>query len=399
MRKKTTLTRIVRFIFFLFISYNLSATNLNSIASHTFIPTHNLQYKIASFFVNLFSKNNESQIKKTQHSNINLDVSTLKTLKTSSTLSLAAADAIGDFRSVGNGNWTSLSTWEYFDGSNWITPTAAIGYPGQYSGTNNVTILSGDTVSVDNITTQSMGDVIVNGTLALNPGGSPWEVELNTENIAIDGSSATLDFSGSQASLLLPAMASVTFRNGGDIAGSCTPNNEIIIDGVQYAACRNPSAGSYTFGQVVAAGGTINAQITTSSPSSPVEACTTINLEGGYAGTGGTSVNYNWLVRDPSGTFTNIGTGSLGNPVPTSTTTASYTPTTVGEYVIFLEVTDGSVTNAANVVFTITDDITDPTITAPATVTVSANASCEATGVALGTPTTGDNCGVASVTN
>ena len=46
-------------------------------------------------------------------------------------------------------------------------------------------------------------------------------------------------------------------------------------------------------------------------------------------------------------------------------------------------------------------DITDPTITCPANVTnVPANAGqCYATGVALGTPTTADNCGVATVTN
>jgi len=41
-----------------------------------------------------------------------------------------------------------------------------------------------------------------------------------------------------------------------------------------------------------------------------------------------------------------------------------------------------------------------PTISCPATVTVNADAgSCAATGVALGTPTTSDNCSVASVTN
>ncbi|WP_369793533.1 hypothetical protein, partial [Mangrovimonas sp. ST2L15] len=44
-------------------------------------------------------------------------------------------------------------------------------------------------------------------------------------------------------------------------------------------------------------------------------------------------------------------------------------------------------------------DTTDPTITAPIDVTVSANASCQATGVALGTPTTADNCGVNPATN
>jgi len=57
--------------------------------------------------------------------------------------------------------------------------------------------------------------------------------------------------------------------------------------------------------------------------------------------------------------------------------------------------------NTASTSQTITvNDITDPTITAPADVTVSADAgSCEATVVALGSPTTADNCGVAGTTN
>ena len=47
-----------------------------------------------------------------------------------------------------------------------------------------------------------------------------------------------------------------------------------------------------------------------------------------------------------------------------------------------------------------TNDTTKPTITAPANVSVNTDANkCTASGVALGTPTTADNCGVKSVTN
>jgi gliding motility-associated-like protein len=44
-------------------------------------------------------------------------------------------------------------------------------------------------------------------------------------------------------------------------------------------------------------------------------------------------------------------------------------------------------------------DTTNPSIVAPIDVTVAANLTCTATGVVLGTPTTADNCSVASVTN
>ncbi|WP_159025857.1 HYR domain-containing protein, partial [Aquimarina sp. Aq78] len=48
---------------------------------------------------------------------------------------------------------------------------------------------------------------------------------------------------------------------------------------------------------------------------------------------------------------------------------------------------------------TVTDNI-DPTISCPATVNVNVDAGlCTASSVALGTPTTGDNCAVASTTN
>ena len=72
----------------------------------------------------------------------------------------------------------------------------------------------------------------------------------------------------------------------------------------------------------------------------------------------------------------------------------------LGDTVVTWTVTDGTGNTAtATQTVTVVDDI-DPTITAPADVTVSVDAaSCEATGVALGTPTTDDNCSVASTTS
>jgi gliding motility-associated-like protein len=57
----------------------------------------------------------------------------------------------------------------------------------------------------------------------------------------------------------------------------------------------------------------------------------------------------------------------------------------------------GNLTTATQTVTVV--DNTNPTITAPANVTVNANAACEATLVLLGAPTTGDNCTLSSVTN
>jgi uncharacterized repeat protein (TIGR01451 family) len=79
---------------------------------------------------------------------------------------------------------------------------------------------------------------------------------------------------------------------------------------------------------------------------------------------------------------------------------AAETPVGVGAHTVTITVKDASnnvttVTTTFNVV-----DNTPPTITAPPDVTVNADAaSCSVSGVALGTPTTGDNCPGTSVTN
>ncbi len=71
----------------------------------------------------------------------------------------------------------------------------------------------------------------------------------------------------------------------------------------------------------------------------------------------------------------------------------------VGTTTVVWTVTDGNGNTAtANQLVTVFD-LVNPTIVAPSTVTVNANASCAVTGVTLGTPITADNCSVLSVTN
>jgi hypothetical protein len=75
---------------------------------------------------------------------------------------------------------------------------------------------------------------------------------------------------------------------------------------------------------------------------------------------------------------------------PVGTTIVTYTATDAA----------GNVTTGTQKVIVREDPAIPPTITAPADVSVNADAgSCSASGVVLGTPTTADNCGVASVTN
>jgi len=51
------------------------------------------------------------------------------------------SQAVGDYRSKASSDWTTLATWERYNGAIWVEPTAGDGYPGQF-GQTNVTIRS-----------------------------------------------------------------------------------------------------------------------------------------------------------------------------------------------------------------------------------------------------------------
>ncbi len=90
-------------------------------------------------------------------------------------------------------------------------------------------------------------------------------------------------------------------------------------------------------------------------------------------------------------TADNCGVATVTNNAP-----ATYV---LGANTVTWTVTDNSGNTATcNQVVTITDN-EPPTISCPANVNAFTNTACTATGVSLGTPTTSDNCGVASVTN
>ena len=83
----------------------------------------------------------------------------------------------------------------------------------------------------------------------------------------------------------------------------------------------------------------------------------------------------------------------------TGTTTAPLTYNAQGTYTITWTFTDGNGNSSTATQSVVVLDTSAPTIVAPSTVNATANAACNATGIVLGTPTTADNCSVASVTN
>ncbi|MCC1485569.1 hypothetical protein, partial [Winogradskyella immobilis] len=280
-------------------------------------------------------------------------------------------DVLNDYRSIGTGNWETITSWETYNGTSWI---AASNYPGQITTTtNNIEVRLGHTITVTtNLVTDPMGTVTVNGTLVLDPPNNPREISLRTDLLEI-GSSGILNFSGSQASLILPSGAALVFQNGGDIAGSCTPNNQIEIGGIVYAACRSNTTTVFTFGDVVAAGSTLNAQIITPNTLSVnEEICSTLTVEGSYTGptNSGDIINYSWLVADPNGNIvaTSLDSGTL-NAVGQIAST-NFTVTELGDYILSFEVSDGSFTNVETRTIIVTPDTQNPTASNPADINV-----------------------------
>ena len=114
------------------------------------------------------------------------------------------AQTLNDYRSVNSGNWTTVSIWEVYNGTTWV---AATNYPGQVTGTNDVTIQTGDNVEINSNITNSINSLTINGNLDIAGTSS-----LNTLLVTLDG--GTMNWS-TNVSFSLPAGAALKLTNGG----------------------------------------------------------------------------------------------------------------------------------------------------------------------------------------
>ncbi|MGO4772689.1 hypothetical protein ACEN2I_13575, partial [Flavobacterium sp. W22_SRS_FK3] len=166
----------------------------------------------------------------------------------------------GDYRSVATGNWTTLSSWQYYNGSTWVIPsgTSPQGYPGQYTGTGAVFIQAGHKISIgtSGITTNTMGTVTISGTLSLTgiSTGSGTVYEIKTNKLVVTpglSPAATISFE-EKVSLVLSANAELQVSTGGlSTVGSCNANQEIQIGSTKITSC----TGSTKFSDTMSQGG------------------------------------------------------------------------------------------------------------------------------------------------
>ncbi|UWX62559.1 hypothetical protein N0B40_09755 [Chryseobacterium oranimense] len=216
------------------------------------------------------------------------------------------AQVMGDYKSVATGNWTTLSTWNYYNGTAWV---AATSYPGQNTSpvASNVTISSGNTVNVPaNLTLVNLAKITING--------------------------GVLSITNNNVTLALPANTKISIINGGSISVGtpCSSNKVIQIGTVQYASCSGGSGMYASFAELNTGGGSLTS-VPTVSPNFILSGQSVV-LSGNYSGFSATVPSYSWAGTGPGGYTFNSTTKNPG----------SITLTTSGLYIYRLTVTSSN---------------------------------------------------------
>ncbi len=141
----------------------------------------------------------------------------------------------GDYRSKQSGNWIDLSTWERFDGTQWISP--APDYP-HFSNTSGTQIMGGHTVThATNFTSgfgyiprrtkiNAGGQLIVSNSASLNVGndGTP---AAGTIDLQIDGTLTLLGSMGTNGNVFVQVNG--TFINSGTAMNVSNGGDTMVV--------------------------------------------------------------------------------------------------------------------------------------------------------------------------
>lgn len=241
------------------------------------------------------------------------------------------SQSLGDYRSVNPGGpWTSISSWQYYNGSAWVAATT---YPGQNpTGTGNVIIQTGHSITIGNagLNTGTINSITISGNLTLtgtNTGADGTDYFFNTPLLSVTPLLGTITFIN-KVDLLFPnnAVLLVTTDTTPNpdyfgLIGDCNHNQDIHIGTSVYAYCNGGGNTALTFFQVMNNGGSLNAIASASAPNCEGNS---INLQGNYSGTVGTAVTYNRSIVAPGG---GTSTSTLQNPIISNALAGTYTAT------------------------------------------------------------------------
>lgn len=224
----------------------------------------------------------------------------------------------GDYRSAGSGNWTNAAIWEVYNGTAWV---AAATYPGQVAGTNLVTILGGDTISISSSIPFAIQGLIVgdgtggtdsfqvSGTASLN---TPY-IDIQTGGFAIWTANVTLT---------LPAGAAFKLTGGVlDDGNPCSAAKRLVIGSNIFATCNGAAGADYSFADLINLGGSLSV---TPGSNGPLCEGEDLNLFANPSGAGSGGATFSWTGTGPGAySFSS----SAQDPVETGLATGTYTYT------------------------------------------------------------------------
>jgi len=168
------------------------------------------------------------------------------------------AATTGDYRSKASGYWSSISTWETYNGTSWVNASAA---PAQTDGA--IEIMPGNTVTIsadvtaDQITIDSAATVVINSSRYLytnNGTGTDLVVNgtLNINGYLTENINSTVEVNGSvtlsgSATDQIGTGATFTIKSGGifTTAGGALPTASgkwIVNSGGTYKSTANGEA-------------------------------------------------------------------------------------------------------------------------------------------------------------
>lgn len=151
-------------------------------------------------------------------------------LNTSFNSSALFAAANGDYRSKATGNWSSTSSWEFYNGTSWV---AATGTPTSADG--SITILSGHTVTVTVSITADQVIVDPGGSLTVFSGKNLTIANGTGDDLTVNGTVTINGTITNQASSNMELSGLAILKNGG--ANTFASNATININsGGRYRA-------------------------------------------------------------------------------------------------------------------------------------------------------------------
>ncbi|MFO7940203.1 MAG: hypothetical protein R6U66_10700, partial [Bacteroidales bacterium] len=135
----------------------------------------------------------------------------------------AVGQNVGDYQTVQDGNWSTLSTWERYDGATWQTPTSTEGYPGENTTPSRIDI--DHNVNLNGNFPNPIGDLYINSGL----------FEISSYTLRING---ITNISGTLSDV--------------DDGGTLIFNNDIIInEGAVCSLAGNLSSDVRIYGNIV----------------------------------------------------------------------------------------------------------------------------------------------------